>query len=155
MQVDNSLEININIIKENKNDFLIHLPERFRKIYNVKGTISDYKNFINKPNEICPEGIIFGLYPPQIPTDLKDDDKFNFDVVILENKQIIHQIAGNIISSNKDITDLKIIGAVFCSNIDNIEVNNNDDPTKYNILYFSPKGEPNYPSMIQLNIQLK
>ena len=31
MQVDNSLKININIIKENKNNFLIHLPERFRK----------------------------------------------------------------------------------------------------------------------------
>lgn len=138
--------------KDEPTNFIIYVPEKLRKIYNVKGTVADHKQFIFSPQEMHKEGIIIGTIPSTINSELADTDKMNFDVVLFPDKKIIHTIAGSLITSNPEIEKIRILGLVFCFNIQNIEVSNTTKQDKYKMADKGPKGEPNYPCMLKLDI---
>jgi ribosomal protein S17E len=145
-------EIKFHINRESPNDFIIHMPDKMRTIYEIKGTQSDYLNFLNNPQKMHNEGIIIGVYPNNLADKFEENEKKEFKIILLHNKQIIHKIAGSFLTSNKDLENLKIIGLVFCHNLNNITVSNNSESFK--IANVGPQGEINFPHMLRLNIQV-
>ena len=57
---------------ENPNDFIIHMPDKMRTIYQIK-TQSDYLNFLNNPQKMQ-RGII-GVYPNNLADKFEEDEK--------------------------------------------------------------------------------
>ncbi len=145
-------EIKFQINRESPNDFIIHMPNKMRTIYEIKGTQSDYLNFLNNPHKMHNEGIIIGVYPNNLADKFEDGETKEFMIVLLHNKEIIHKIAGSFLTSNKDLDDLKIVGLVFCNNLNNITVSN--DSYSFKIANIGPKGEPNFPHILRLNIKI-